>query len=161
MYLIIILGLIIMGFIIADVFNGKPKKERRLVAYNTISGEPIYLDQCRLVGYNKENGNPIFENPYHIVKYDKITGVPIYSSFEISKEEFKDNKPVYVKEQVSTKKIKTEEDRNRFANSILMIVGAILVVIASIIFLASSWETISGYIKTLVLVFIQVNPKCV
>ena len=156
MYLIIILGLIIMGFIIADVFNSKPKKERRLVAYNTISGEPIYLDQCRLVGYNKENGNPIFENPYHIVKYDKITGVPIYSSFEISKEEFKDNKPVYVKEQVSTKKIKTEEDRNRFANSILMIVGAILVVIASIIFLASSWETISGYIKTLVLVFIQV-----
>ncbi len=157
MIYIIILGIIILGFVISDNVNENPKKQRKLVAYNSQTGKPIYLDECRLVGYDENNGNPIFENPYQIVKYNSQTGAPIYANFEISKEEYKEYQPVYKYNQPTNnvKKPMTDEDRNRISNSILMIVGALLVVVASIIFLASSWETIPGIIKTLVLVLIQ------
>lgn len=156
MGLIIILGIIIVGIIINEAIDSKPKKERKLVAYDIHNGQPIYLDQCRFLGFNTVNGNPMFENPYHIIKYDRLTGAPIYATFELDKAEYDESKIVGVVKKVEVKKPTTEEDRNRISNSILMIVGALLIVIASIIFLASSWETTSGIIKTLVLVLIQV-----
>ncbi len=151
MILIIILGFVILGFIIGESIESRPKAERKLVAYNTVNGQPIYLDQCRFIRYDTETGNPIFENPYRIVKYDSQTGRPICAQFEVDKSEYKDNRF----NRVEVKKPLTEEDKNRLSNSILMIVGALLVVIASVIFLATSWESISGIIKTLVLVLVQ------
>ena len=158
MEFIVILGIIILIAIIVEFYNDRPKPIRKLVAYNTQTGAPIYLDQCRLLGYNPETGNPIFENPYKIVKYNSQTGAPIYAAFEISIEEYNSLKPTYTykQETIKTKKTLTEEEKHRTSNSILMIVGALLVVVASIIFLASSWETTSGIIKTGVLVLIQV-----
>ena len=52
MEFIVILGIIILIAIIVEFYNDRPKPIRKLVAYNTQTGAPIYLDQCRLVGYN-------------------------------------------------------------------------------------------------------------
>lgn len=95
---------------------------------------------ARVIGYNPQTGQPIFnrvlkEKP---IAYDIHTGQPIYSK----KEEVK----------VTPKKV---EDKTKTANTVLMVTGAILIVIASLVFLVSSWEVTSGLLKTLVLIFLQ------
>ncbi len=96
-----------------------------------------------IVGYNALTGEPIFnkESELKPIKYDIHTGKPIFEGDE---------------EQIpEPPKVKTEEDKTRITNSILMITGAILIVFASIIFLATSWEVLSGIVKSLILVVIQ------
>lgn len=125
----IILAIILL-IVLAIIDNSDKEKERKpiIIGYKPGSGEPVF---------NKEfNEKPI--------GYDIHTGAPIYESDR--KEEKKIEPP----------KVKTEEDKQRTINSLLMITGAILIVFASIIFLVTSWEVLDGIIKTLILVAIQI-----
>ncbi len=96
-----------------------------------------------VIGYRPVTGEPIYnkvsdEKP---IRYDIHTGAPIYASDL-------ENKTV--------PKVKTEEDKARIKNSVLMITGAVLIVFASIIFLATSWESLEGIVKTLILIGLQI-----
>ena len=92
----------------------------------------------KIVGYDTQTGVPIYEGEV-IIGYNTQNGHPIYGK----KIEKKENKPL------------TQEDKTRISNTILMITGAFLIVFASVIFLVSSWNSVSNIIKTLILVFIQ------
>ena len=92
--------------------------------------------------YDTRTGQPIFEYKKPIIGYNSFTGEPIFEGDEVPKETL-------------PKQPLTEEDKNRISNSILIITGAVLVVIASIIFLATGWETMHGLLKTLILFCIQ------
>ncbi len=96
-----------------------------------------------IIGYNAVTGAPVFNKNSKIkpISYDIHTGKPIYEGEEEPKE---------------VKKIKTEEDKRRITNSALMITGAVLIVFASIIFLATSWDVLPGIVKTLMLVVLQI-----
>ena len=145
--------------------NYSEKKSGQIVGYNTATGAPIYLSECRLIGYNTQNGNAIYENPYDIKEYDTSTGKPIFNTIEVPNPN--NNQSLSTQPSLNSqndikvphkepKKPLTEEEKNRLSNSILMITGAVLIVIASIIFLASSWDTVHSLIKVLVLVGIQI-----
>ena len=77
-----------------------------------------------------------------IIGYHPLTGDPIFEG-EVIPEVREPNQPL------------TEEEKTRLSNTILIITGALLIVLASIIFLATGWETIDGIFKTLILFGIQ------
>lgn len=137
---------IIVGIIIYLMVDSYKKfldkcKPDKIIAYNPTNGSPVYESKVNVLGYNTKTGVPLYEYKEKIVGYNPTTGEPIFEGDEISKPE--------------TKKPLTEADKNRISNTILMVVGAALVVFASIIFLASAWNKIPNLFKTGILVFVQ------
>ena len=98
----------------------------------------------RIIGYRPITGEPIFNKQWDKkpIAFDIHTGEPIYEGEEQKKIQ-------------TPKKELTPEDKTRTTNSVLMITGAILIVFASIIFLATSWDVLPGIIKTLILIALQ------
>ena len=91
--------------------------------------------KAKIIGYDTRTGIALYEGE-KIVGYDTQTGRPIIKGRE-------EPKP------------KEKEDKGKISNSILMIVGAGLIVFATLVFLTSSWDNIPSIIKPFVLVFIQ------
>lgn len=118
------------------------EEENKIVGYNPINGRPILKKYVNITGHDPRTGQPYFEYKKPIIGYNPNTGEPVFEGEEIPKPEM-------------PKQPLTEEEKNRISNSILIVTGAVLVVIASIIFLATGWETMHGFFKTLILVGIQ------
>lgn len=137
--IIIIIILVLMG---EDEAKVKRAQDNEVVGYNIMNGRPILRKYVNITGYDTKTGQPLFEYKKPIIGYNPLNGEPIFEGDEIPK-------PVVSKEPM------TQEDKTRLSNTILMIAGAALVVIASIIFLATGWETMHGLLKTLILVGIQ------
>ena len=91
--------------------------------------------KAKIIGYDTRTGIALYEGE-KIVGYDTQTGRPIIKGRE-------EPKP------------KEKEDKGKISNSILMIVGAGLIVFATLVFLTSSWDNIPSIIKPFMLVFIQ------
>lgn len=120
----------------------KNELDNQIVGYNTMNGHPIRRKDVNITGYDTRTGQPLFEYKKPIIAYNTYTGDPIFEGEEIPNIQ-KPKQPM------------TEEEKTRLSSTILMITGAILVVIASIIFLATGWDTMNGLLKTLILFAIQ------
>lgn len=143
--MVLILAIIIIVVLLCLDSNEKDKKEaeeNQIVGYNTSTGRPILKKYVNITGHDPRTGQPIFEYKKPIIGYNPNTGEPIFEGDKMPESEL-------------PKQPLTEEEKNRISNSILIVTGAILVVIASIIFLATGWETMHGLLKTLILVGIQ------
>ena len=143
--MILILAIIIIVVLLCLDKEEKDKitaEENKIVGYNTTNGRPILKKYVNITGYDERTGQTIFEYKKPIIGYNTETGEPIFEGDKLPE----NNVP---------KQPLTEEEKNRLSNSILIVTGAILVVIASIIFLATGWETMHGFLKTLILVGIQ------
>ncbi len=141
MFIAIILIIILMC-LDKDESQKEKESENQVVGYNTMNGRPILRKYVNITGYDTNTGQPLFEYKKPIIGYNPFTGDPMFEGDEIP-EVHQQKQPV------------TEEDKNRLSNTILMITGAILIVIASIIFLATGWETMHGLLKTLILFGVQ------
>ena len=144
----ILLILVIIGVILLVEYNNKKNKElevlkenNKIIAYDTKTGRPILKKHVNITGYDTNTGRPIYEYKSKIIGYNTYTGEPIFEGEKIP--------------EITIKKPLTEEDKTKISNTILMVTGAILVVFASIIFLASSWDSIASIIKVAVLIFVQ------
>ena len=137
--IIIIIVLVLMG---EDEAKVKRAQDNQVVGYNIMNGRPILRKHVNITGYDTKTGQPLFEYKKPIIGYNPLNGEPIFEGEEI---------PV----APIPKAPMTQEDKTRLSNTILMIAGAALVVIASIIFLATGWETMPGLLKTFILVGIQ------
>lgn len=137
-----IIIIIILIYLDKDDNQKEKDLDNQIVGYNTMNGRPILRKYVNITGYDTRTGQPIFEYKKPIIGYNSFTGEPIFEGNEVPKETL-------------PKQPLTEEDKNRISNSILIITGAVLVVIASIIFLATGWETMHGLLKTLILFCIQ------
>jgi len=113
-----------------------------------IAGIAIYDDQKKrkklvntkkIIGYDTRTGVPLYEGE-KVTGYDTQTGRAIISGREVPKKEVKPKQPI---------------DKTKISNSILMIIGAALVVFATVVFLTSSWDSIPNIIKPFILIFIQ------
>ncbi len=155
--LIMIIGAIIL---IVDSTKGASEKEKEQ-KYDSLTGLPIYNSKYIVKEYDENTGRPIYEHEYKIIEIDE-KGEPVYDKkakvigYEVTTgyplfegEEAKLIKPQHIETQ------KENRTKTRLSNTILMIVGAILVVIASIVFLVSSWDSMHGLLKTLILIAIQ------
>ncbi len=141
MWIAIIIIIILMCLDKDD--NQKEKElENQIVGYNTMNGRPILRKYVNITGYDTKTGQPLFEYKKPIIGYNPFTGDPMFEGDKIPE--------VHLPKQPVT-----EEEKNRISNTILMITGAALIVIASIIFLATGWETMHGLLKTLILFGIQ------
>lgn len=136
--------IIIVVLIVIDEKESKTQRkiDNEIVGYNTTNGRPILRKYVNITGHDPRTGLPLFEYKKPIIGYNPLTGDPIFEG-----EEIPDVSPI--------KEKSTPEDKTRISNTILMIAGAALVVIASIIFLATGWDTMHGLLKTLILVGIQ------
>ena len=99
------------------------EEENKIVGYNPINGRPILKKYVNITGHDPRTGQPYFEYKKPIIGYNPNTGEPVFEGEEIPKPEM----PIQPL---------TEEEKKRISNSILIVTGAVLVVIASIIFLA-------------------------
>ena len=142
MMLIAIIIIIILICLDKDEYQKQKELDNQIVGYNTMNGRPILRKYVNITGYNTRTGQPIFEYKKTIIGYNPSTGEPIFEGDKIP-------------EPIKTKQPLTNEDKTKLSNSILIITGAVLVVIASIIFLATGWETMHGLLKTLILLGIQ------
>lgn len=143
--MMLLLAIIIIVVILCLDKNEKDEieaEENKIVGYNTTTGRPILKKYVNITGQDPRTGQPLFEYKKPIIGYNPNTGEPVFEGDEIPK-------------PVEEKRPLTEEEKNRISNSILIVAGAILIVIASIIFLATGWETMHGFLKTLILVGIQ------
>ena len=137
--IIIIIILALMG---EDEAKIKRAQDNQVVGYNIMNGRPILRKHVNITGYDTKTGQPLFEYKKPIIGYNPHNGEPIFEGEEM---------PI----APMPKEPMTQEEKTRLSNTILMIAGAALVVIASIIFLATGWETMHGLIKTIILVGIQ------
>ena len=143
--MMLLLAIIIIVVILCLDKNEKDEieaEENKIVGYNTTTGRPILKKYVNITGQDPRTGQPLFEYKKPIIGYNPNTGEPVFEGDEIPK-------------PIEEKRPLTEEEKNRISNSILIVAGAILIVIASIIFLATGWETMHGFLKTLILVGIQ------
>ena len=88
-----------------------------------------------------------------IVGYDTRTGIALYEGETVTGYDIHTGKPI-IKGREEPKP-KEKEEKGKISNSILMIVGAGLIVFATLVFLTSSWDDIPSIIKPFMLVFIQ------
>ena len=139
---IAIIIIIILMCIDKDEKQKEKELDNQIVGYNTMNGRPILRKYVNITGYDTRTGQPLFEYKKPIIGYNSFTGEPIFEGDKIP-------------EPPTPKQPLTAEDRNRISNTVLMIAGAILIVIASIIFLATGWETMHGLLKTLILFGVQ------
>ena len=105
--------------------------------------------------YTTENKEKEEQRKKSIVGYDTRTGVPLYEGEKVLGYDTHTGRAIISGREPEKKKDKIE-DKSKISNSILMIVGAGLIVFATIVFLTSSWDTIPNIVKPLVLIFIQV-----
>ena len=140
--MIAIVIIVILILVDKDEIQREKELENQIVGFNTMNGHPILRKHVNINGYDTRTGQPIFEYKKPIIGYNTLTGDPIFEGEKLP-------------EPIKTKQPLTLEDKNRISNSILIITGAVLVVIASIIFLATGWETMHGVIKTIILFGIQ------
>ncbi len=109
----------------------------------------ILLDQedkpkpKRIVGYNTQNGKPIYEGDPYILGFDTKTGKVKYDYKK------------YEKDHTVVEKPTTPKEKTKLSNTIILVTGAILIVVAASVFLASSWNVVSGIVKVLVLLLLQ------
>lgn len=139
---IAIIIIIILMCLDKDEKQKEKELENQIVGYNTMNGRPILRKHVNITGYDTRTGQPLFEYKKPIIGYNSFTGDPIFEGDKVP-------------EIMMPKQPMTEEEKTRLSNTILMITGAILIVIASIIFLATGWETMHGFLKTLILFGIQ------
>ena len=104
--------------------------------------------------YTTENKEKEEQKKKSIIGYDTRTGVPLYEGEKVLGYDTQTGRAI-ISGREEKKKDKIE-DKSKISNSILMIVGAGLIVFASVVFLTSSWDTIPNIVKPLVLIFIQV-----
>ena len=83
--------------------------------------------KAKIIGYDTRTGIALYEGE-KVIGYDTQTGRPIIKGREEPKQE------------------KQKEDKSKISNSILMIVGAGLIVFATLVFLSSSWDSIPNII---------------
>ncbi len=121
--------LIIIGVIVAIAIYDDQNKRKQAI------------NKKNIIGYDTRTGVPLYEGE-KVTGYDTQTGRAIISGREEPK-------------RVINAKEKTPLDKTKISNSILMIIGAALVVFATIVFLTSSWDSIPNIIKPIVLLFIQ------
>ena len=139
---IAVIIIIILMYLDKDASKKHKANENEIIAYNTQNGRPILRKHVNITGYDTRTGRPEFEYKKPIIGYHPLTGDPIFEG-EVIPEVREPNQPL------------TEEEKTRLSNTILIITGALLIVLASIIFLATGWETIDGIFKTLILFCIQ------
>ena len=141
---IAVIIIVILMFLDKDESKKIKAKENEIIAYNTQNGRPILRKYVNITGYDTRTGRPKFEYKKPIIGYHPQTGDPIFEG-EVIPEVREPKQPL------------TEEEKTRLSNTILIIAGAILIVLASIIFLATGWETMNGILKTLILFGIQMT----
>jgi hypothetical protein len=141
MWIAVIIIMILM-YLDKDASKKHKANENEIIAYNTQNGRPILRKHVNITGYDIRTGRPEFEYKKPIIGYHPLTGDPIFEG-EVIPEVREPNQPL------------TAEEKTRLSNTILIITGAILIVLASIIFLATGWETMNGIFKTLILFGIQ------
>ena len=139
---IAVIIIIILMYLDKDASKKHKANENEIIAYNTQNGRPILRKHVNITGYDTRTGRPEFEYKKPIIGYHPLTGDPIFEG-EVIPAVREPNQPL------------TEEEKTRLSNTILIITGALLIVLASIIFLATGWETIDGIFKTLILFGIQ------
>lgn len=108
-----------------------------LVIYDRNRNKPK-VETKKIIGYDTRTGIPLYEGE-KIIGYNTQTGAPIISGRE-------QPKPIEPKAPI---------DKTKISNSVLMIVGAALVVFATIVFLSSSWDSIPNIIKPFIILFVQ------
>ena len=139
---IAIIIIVILMLLDKDESKKLKENENEIIAYNTMNGRPILRKHVNILGYDTRTGQPEYEYKKPIIGYHPETGDPIFEGEEIP-------------EVRLPKQPMTDEEKTRLSNSILIVTGAILVVLASIIFLVTGWETMNGVLKTLILFGIQ------
>lgn len=157
----IIVVIVAIVFFLVD--SSKKTSNKKIVAYDSQTGKPIYDEKYIRVGYDSNNGRPIYTKEHKIIGYDEKTGKPIYD--EKAKIIGYDNQtgyPIFEGEEEILKKFEpikenydNKEKQSRLSNSLLITIGSLLVLIASIVFLASSWDTISNVFKVFILFGLQ------
>ena len=120
------------------------EEENKIVGYNTKNGLPILKKYVNITSYDIRTGQPNFEYKKPIIGYNPNTGYPVFEGEKIPKPKV-ERKPL------------TADDKAKISNTIFMVVGAILVVIASLIFLVTGWETMHGLLKTIILIAVQLS----
>lgn len=139
---IAVIIIVILMLLDKDESKKIKENENEIIAYNTTNGRPILRKHVNILGYDIRTGQPEYEYKKPIIGYHPETGDPIFEGEEIP-------------EVKLPKQPMTDEERTRLSNSILIVTGAVLVVLASIIFLVTGWETMNGILKTLILFGIQ------
>ncbi len=110
-----------------------------LAIYDDQRKKQELLNKKKIIGYDTRTGVPLYEGE-KVTGYDTQTGRPIISGRQQPKKVVKPKQPI---------------DKTKISNSILMIVGAALVVFGTVVFLTSSWDSIPNIIKPFILIFIQ------
>jgi len=96
----------------------------------------------------------IEEKKKNIIGYDTRTGVALYKGERVVGYNTQTGQPI-IEGREEPKKEEKPIDKSKISNSVLMIVGAGLIVFATAVFLTSSWDSIPNIIKPFILVFIQ------
>lgn len=125
--------LLIIGIVIVLIINDRKnnKEDNRIICYDIKTGRPIFSKDVNITGIDPKTGLPLYEYKKKIIGYNTQTGYPI----------FEGDTP--------------EINKNKISNTILMIAGAFLILLASIIFLKSTWYDMPNILKTIVLIAIQ------
>ena len=75
-------------------------------------------------------------------------------SVENQQTKFAETKKELTEEEKLERKLKREKQERETKNTTILITGAILIVLAAIVFLMSTWNTVSNIVKTIVLVLL-------
>jgi len=94
------------------------------------------------------------KNAKKIIAYDTQTGTPIYEGEKIVGYNTQTGQPI-IEGREEAPKQKKPKDKTKISNSILMFVGAGLVVFGSLVFLETASDQIPNIIKPFILLFIQ------
>ena len=120
----------------------------------------IYLIIFIIVGiaiYDDQKKRKKLVNTKKIIGYDTRTGVPLYEGEKVTGYDTQTGRAIISGREEPKKTVKPKQpiDKTKISNSILMIIGAALVVFATVVFLTSSWDSIPNIIKPFILIFIQ------
>lgn len=146
-------ALLIIIFIIyavksSDVINNL-KKENKLMS-EKIKELEDYINKTKssnMISNNNSLDN--FNENTEVIKKEIVNKTILSEDKIISKEEIK--KENLIKEEL--KKKKEKDDRIR-KNTSILITGAVLIVLAAIVFLTSTWNAIPNFVKTVVIILL-------
>lgn len=95
------------------------------------------------------------ETAKKIIAYDTQTGVPIYEGERIVGYNTQTGQPIIEGREEPKAAKKEPKDKTKISNSILMFVGAGLIVFGTLVFLGTSYDSIPNIIKPFLILFIQ------
>lgn len=157
------MGILVVGFLIIiiiqliqnnnlqqEVIRLKNEIQRLKASNNNIESEKsLEKEESNLSKFCPKCGTKLNEN----AKFCKACGYDIVNKKELV---ISENKPVAETKMETPIVVKPKRNEKEIKNNFILITGAVLVILSAILFLATTWNTSTNYLKTLILVLMLI-----